>query len=241
VKIVIRRRDAGAKVIRLCSFVLLAKFSRAKRLMRVWSIVGVLATATAGNIGVSGQVIDPPGGAIPNAIVQLLSKDRVAIAQTKTDAQGHYQFPALSPGDYTLIVVDSAPHFAANSALTLTAWHGWNGSFRIGAINHYLLDGDDPSILASGSTTFDLGIAKQVHSGMELNLSIDNLTNRDFYERQNYFESRVCPPCPVVARIHGTPGYPLAAVAGVTFRLGSKWSRPGMLGTSEYWEMRLLS
>ena len=57
---------------------------------------------------------------------------------------------------------------------------------------------------------------------MELNLSVDNALNREYYETQNYFESRVTPLAPIVARIHGTPGYPLAVVAGVTFRLGGK-------------------
>ncbi len=58
--------------------------------------------------------------------------------------------------------------------------------------------------------------------GVEFNLTLDNLTNRDYYETQNYFESRVAPVAPIVARIHGTPGYPLTVVAGLTFRLGGK-------------------
>ena len=118
--------------------------------------------------------------------------------------------------------VDSAPHFVANAALTLAGWHGWSGSFRMRAINHYRLDGDDPSILASGHTVFDLGLARQLRRGVEFNLSVDNLTNRGYYETQNYFESRVAPMAPVVARIHGTPGYPLTAVAGLTFRFRGK-------------------
>jgi hypothetical protein len=124
-------------------------------------------------------------------------------------------------GDHR-VYVDSAPHFVANAALTLAGWHGWSGSFRMRAINHYRLDGDDPSIVASGHTVFDLGLAKQVRRGVEFNLSFDNLTNRDYYETQNYFESRVAPMAPIVARIHATPGYPLTAVAGVTFRLRGK-------------------
>jgi hypothetical protein len=124
-------------------------------------------------------------------------------------------------GDHR-IYVDSAPHFVANAALTLSSWHGWSGSFRMRAINHYRLDGDDPSILASGVTAFDLGMAKQVSHIVELNFSLDNLTNRNFYETQNYFESRVTPDAPVVARIHGTPGYPVTAVAGITLRFRSK-------------------
>jgi hypothetical protein len=54
------------------------------------------------------------------------------------------------------------------------------------------------------------------------NLSLDNLTNRDYYETQNFFESRVTPDAPIVARIHATPKYPLTAIAGITMRFGGK-------------------
>lgn len=124
-------------------------------------------------------------------------------------------------GDHC-VYVDSAPHFVANAALTLAAWHGWSGSLRMRAVNHYRLDGDDPSIVASGHTVFDLGMARQITRRVELNLSLDNLTNRDYYETQNYFESRVTPDVPIVARIHATPGYPLSAIAGITMRFGRK-------------------
>lgn len=90
------------------------------------------------------------------------------------------------------------------------------------AINHYRLDGEDPSIVASGHTVVDAGISRPIRRGVELSLSLDNLTDRDYYETQNYFASRVAPLAPVVARIHGTPGYPLSVVAGVTFRLRGK-------------------
>ncbi len=63
-------------------------------------------------------------------------------------------------GDHR-VYVDSAPHFVANAALTLASWRGWSGSFRARAVNHYRLDGDNPSIVASGLTVFDLGMAKQ--------------------------------------------------------------------------------
>jgi hypothetical protein len=124
-------------------------------------------------------------------------------------------------GDHRVYVY-AAPHFVSDAALTLTAWHGWSGSLRMRAINHYRLDGNDPSILAAGHTVFDMGVARQIHRGIELNLSVDNLTNRDYYETQDYFDSRVAPGAPIVGRIHGTPGYPLTAVAGITFRLRGK-------------------
>jgi outer membrane receptor protein involved in Fe transport len=129
---------------------------------------------------------------------------------------------AFYKGGDRRVYVDSAPHMVANAALTLAGWRGWSGSLRMRATNHYRLDGTDPSIVASGHTVFDLGLAKRIRPGVELNLSVDNLTNRDYYETQNYFESRVEPDAPAMWRIHGTPGYPLTAVAGVTFRLREK-------------------
>jgi hypothetical protein len=124
-------------------------------------------------------------------------------------------------GDHR-VYVDSAPHFVANAALTLSAWRGWSGSLRMRAINHYRLDGDNPSILASGHTVFDLGVVRQLRRGIEFRLSLDNLTNRDYYETQNYFESRISPDALPIARIHGTPGYPLTAAVGLTFHLRGK-------------------
>jgi outer membrane receptor protein involved in Fe transport len=129
---------------------------------------------------------------------------------------------AFYKGGDPRVYVDSAPHFVANAGLTLAAWRGWSGSFRMRSINHYRLWGDDPSVVASGLTVFDMGMAKQVNHNVELNLSLDNITNRDFYETQNYFESRVTPDSPAVSRIHATPGYPLTVVAGVTLHFGSK-------------------
>jgi hypothetical protein len=51
---------------------------------------------------------------------------------------------------------------------------------------------------------------------------LDNALNRAYYETQNYFVSQLTPLAPAVARIHGTPGYPLTAVAGLTFQLRGK-------------------
>ena len=124
-------------------------------------------------------------------------------------------------GDHR-VYVDSAPHMTANAALTLTAWRGWSGSLRMRAINHYRLAGDYPSIVATGSTVWDLSLTRQLRHGVECSVSLDNLLNKSFFETQNYFESRVLPDAPVVARIHGTPGYPLSAVVGLTYRLHAK-------------------
>jgi outer membrane receptor protein involved in Fe transport len=128
---------------------------------------------------------------------------------------------AFYRGTSPRVYVDSAPHFTANAGVTVAGWHGWSGSLRMRAINHYRLDGEDASIVASGHTVFDLGLSRQIRHGVEFSLSLDNLTSRDYYETQNYFESQLPGEAPTW-RIHGTPGYPLTAVAGVTFRLKGK-------------------
>jgi outer membrane receptor protein involved in Fe transport len=124
-------------------------------------------------------------------------------------------------GTIPRVYVDSAPHFVASSALSMSPWRHWTGSVTMRAINHYRLDGTDAAIVASGHTVFDAAVSRQIRRGVEVSLSVDNLTNRDYYETQNYFVSRLAEAAPV-ARIHGTPGYPLTLTAGVTFRLFGK-------------------
>jgi hypothetical protein len=119
------------------------------------------------------------------------------------------------------IYVDSAPHFVASSGLSMSPWKRWTGSVTMRAINHYRLDGSNAAIVGSGHAVFDAAVSRELRRGVEVSLSADNLTNRDYYETQNYFVSRLAGE-PPVARIHGTPGYPLTLTAGVTFRLFGK-------------------
>jgi len=129
---------------------------------------------------------------------------------------------AFYRGTAPRIYVDSAPHLTANAALTFAGWKGWSGSLRYRHINSYRLDGSDPTVRASGFDVLDLGLTKRIRRRVDFNLSIDNLVDKRYFETQNYFESRVSPGAKVIARIHGTPGYPLGVTAGLTFRLGAK-------------------
>jgi len=116
------------------------------------------------------------------------------------------------------VYVDSAPHTVANAGITLSEWHGMYASVRYRHTSYYRLDGLDANIRASGLDVIDLSVTKQSRSGIDLNLVIDNLANKKYYETQNYFESRVTPQAPSISRIHGTPGYPFAITLGITFR-----------------------
>ncbi|MBO0797607.1 MAG: TonB-dependent receptor, partial [Blastocatellia bacterium] len=118
--------------------------------------------------------------------------------------------------------VDSAPHLVANAGLTLAVWKGLTGSLRWRHTSNYRLDPVDPGIRAAGLDVLDLSLAKPLRHWIELNFSIDNLTNKHYFETQNYLESRITPVAPIIARIHGTPGYPITVTGGVTFRFSKK-------------------
>jgi outer membrane receptor protein involved in Fe transport len=119
--------------------------------------------------------------------------------------------------------VDSAPHTVSNSGITLSDWRGFNGSLRYRHISAYILDGSDVSVPhATGLDVLDFSTSKQIRHGVDLNFAIDNLNNKRYWETQNYLESRVTPTAPVVARVHGTPSYPIGFTLGLTFRLGEK-------------------
>jgi outer membrane receptor protein involved in Fe transport len=125
---------------------------------------------------------------------------------------------AFYRGTAPRIYVDSAPQVVANAALTLAGWRGFSGSLRYRHASNYRLDGEDASIRASGLDVIDLSINKELRRWVEFNLAVDNLTNKRYFETQNYFASRLRPGAPALARLHGTPGYPLGVTVGLTFR-----------------------
>src|SRR5262245_2960240 len=57
----------------------------------------------------------------------------------------------------------------------------------------YRLDGEDAGVRASGFDVLDMSMTKRVRRLVDFNLSIDNLTDKRYFETQNYFESRVSP------------------------------------------------
>ncbi len=123
---------------------------------------------------------------------------------------------AFYRGTTPRIYVDSAAHFVSNAGLTLADWQGFSASLRFRHISSYRLDGEDANIRASGLTILDFSLNKRVRRWVDFNMSVDNLTNKRYFETQNFFESRLRPGDPVIARIHATPGYPIVLTIGVT-------------------------
>ena len=110
-------------------------------------------------------------------------------------------FRGTSPRRY----VDSAPHTVANAALTLTDWRGTNASLRFRHTGNYRLDGGDAALRASGLDVLDLGLSRRLRPHLDLNLSLDNLLGKRYFETQNFFESRLRPGDAAVSRIHARP------------------------------------
>lgn len=135
---------------------------------------------------------------------------------------------AFYPGEFSTgvsprrIQIDSAPHIVANGNLVLSELRGFNSSLSWRHISSYRLDGENDAIRAAGHDVVDFSVAKRLRKWVDLNFSIDNLLDKRYFETQNFFESRTCPTCDVIGRIHATPGYSRAFNVGVTFRLGAK-------------------
>ncbi len=135
---------------------------------------------------------------------------------------------ALYPGQFSendprrRIFIDSAPKTVANGSFVLAEFHGFNSSLGWRHISSYRLDGENENLRAAGHDVVDFSLSKRLKKWVDLNFSIDNLLDKEYYETQNFFESRVCPACEVGERIHATPGYPVTFNFGLTFRLFSK-------------------
>ncbi|HYP02583.1 MAG TPA: TonB-dependent receptor [Pyrinomonadaceae bacterium] len=129
---------------------------------------------------------------------------------------------AFFRGTRPRVYVDGAPHTVANAALTFNGYRGLSASLGYRHAGSYRLDGEDAALRASGLDVLDLSLTKRIRRWIDLNFSIDNLTNKRYFETQNYFESRLRPNEAARARIHGTPGYPFGVTAGLTFRFFGK-------------------
>lgn len=127
-------------------------------------------------------------------------------------------YRGTSPREY----VDSAPHTVGNASLTLSNYHGFASSLRYRHTSNYRLDPLDPGIRAAGLDVVDFYVSKRLRRFIDVNLAIDNLFDKHYFETQNFFESRLRPGDDPVERIHATPGYRFGVTAGVTLRFGEK-------------------
>jgi len=81
---------------------------RSSRILLVLFALGITlagpSNAQNENGSIAGRVLDPSGRSVPAASVTAASADRQFTQTVKTDAQGQYVFPTLSPDTYTITV-----------------------------------------------------------------------------------------------------------------------------------------
>ncbi len=109
-----------------------------------------------------------------------------------------------------------APTFTGTGGINWDAGKGLFGSLRY----RYLSDrpaNADNSITADGYFLLD-AVAGWKHKNMEINFSVQNLTNVQWKEAQFETESRLRFESESVTEIHYTPGTPFFIKGGVTFR-----------------------
>ena len=83
--------------------------------------------ATNGRI--QGDVVDAQGAAVPDAQVEALENDTGISHQSVTDKSGHFEFPSLPPGHYTVKITRSG--FAATIQQNLTLTVGLTTSLKL--------------------------------------------------------------------------------------------------------------
>jgi outer membrane receptor protein involved in Fe transport len=114
------------------------KAQRGSSLYVLLAVLAFLATAAiafaqVGDAELAGIVTDPSGAPVASAKLSLLNEDSGVNRALLTDAEGHYRFPALAPGRYSLkteasgfrssslagIVLNVGTHLETNVALTV--------------------------------------------------------------------------------------------------------------------------
>lgn len=55
-----------------------------------------------------------------------------------------------------------------------------------------------------------------------VNLAIDNLTDKRYFETRNFFTSRLRPQDAVIERVHATSGFSRALTIGLSLRMGER-------------------
>ncbi len=173
------------------------------------------------------QVYIPDDGTFefkgPSRVTGYEAKASVELTRYLTINGGLTQVTnAFFRGTNPRLYVDSSPHLVGNGGVTFSGYRGFFGYLGYRHTSSYRLDGADTTIRAAGLDVLDFSMRQRIRSWIDFNFSVDNLTNKRYYETQNFFESRVRPTDPVIARIHGTPGFSRGVTLGLTFHLFKK-------------------
>ena len=91
--------------------------------------VALRAQVQATNGRIQGDITDRAGAAIPEASVDATELDTAITQHAATDRAGHFEFPSLKPGRYTVTI--SKPGFATTIQQNLTLTVGLTSTLRL--------------------------------------------------------------------------------------------------------------
>src|SRR5580693_7842583 len=151
-----------------CEFRYWRKNMRSNIINRLFVLTAVVTLLCTGSLfaqstvngTINGTVMDSSGAVLPGVSVALKSLDKGFTQETKTNAQGGYQFPLLEPGTYSLTM--SATGFkttAATTTVSVGATAILNAKLEVGAQGTTVeVSGESPLLqteTAEVSTTFN--------------------------------------------------------------------------------------
>src|SRR5688572_5075603 len=120
----------------------------------------------------TGTVLDPQGGGVPNAQVKLYVRENGVQLNATSDAQGKYRFQRLTPGEY--VVEAEAGGFARTTAQSIQLEAGRN------------LDLDIPLKLAGVAQEIVVTAAGSAQAGEETSKAISTVGWQEIQSRDEF-------------------------------------------------------
>ena len=147
---------------------------RAVAVISVGFVLGVgLSTARAQIVGSAlvGIAFDPTDAAVPNAQITVTNLSTQLTRSTVTDSGGHYVFPTLPPGSYSLAA--SGPGFQKVEIqgidLRVGQTAAWDVHFKVGAVTEQVTAEANPATVDTQSSSLGQFIGGQQIQNLPLN------------------------------------------------------------------------
>jgi hypothetical protein len=147
---------------------------RAAAVISVGFILGLgLSTARAQIAGSAlvGTAFDPTGAAVPNAQIAVTNPSTQLTRSTVTDSTGHYAFPTLPPGSYSLTAVDPGFQKVEIQGIDLTVGVtvASDVHFKVGSVSEQVTAEANAAVLETESSSLGQLIGSEQIQNLPLN------------------------------------------------------------------------
>ena len=147
---------------------------RAAVVISVGFILGLgLSTARAQIVGSAlvGTAFDPTDAAVPGAQITVTNRSTQFTRFTVTDSSGHYAFPTLPPGSYSLTAVNSGFQKVEIQGIALTVGQtvAWDVHFKVGSVTEEVTAEANAAEIDSESSSLGQLVGSQEMQNLPLN------------------------------------------------------------------------